>query len=136
MSSTHATEFGPITEPLNALFEDNPFEWWHTGGGCTAIQAMLAGDITVTITDSTDTPQGEEAFITGMRTRIANGGDGRYGYTVGVYDNEGCDLLVMEDCFTVADLPGLVASLLIQAVHARWRFTPPGHSDSEKGAPE
>jgi len=58
--------YGPIADPLNAAFGAGAFEFWHTGGGCTAIQAMLEGDITILITDGTTSLHGEEASITDM----------------------------------------------------------------------
>jgi hypothetical protein len=106
--------YGPIADPLNAAFGAGVFEFWHTGGGCTAIQATLEGDLTVVITDGTTSVRGEEASITDMPTRIANGGDTTYSYCVGVYGDEGCTLLAMDDLPTAAasDLPGVVTCLI------------------------
>lgn len=109
--------YGPIADPLNAAFGAGVFEFWHTGGGCTAIQAMLEGDLTVVITDGTTSLHGEEASITDMPTRIANGGDSAYGYCVGIYGDAGCTLLVMDDLPTAvaSELPGVVTRLIGEA---------------------
>lgn len=127
------SKFGPMIDPLNAVFGPDVFQHWHTGGGCTAIQGFLDHDLSVLITDDPDTQLGEEAFITDMLTREQSGGDGRYGYTVGVYGDEGCELLAMESCYTADELPALVVSLLLQAATHRWRFTPSRHADFTKG---
>jgi hypothetical protein len=109
--------YGPITDPLNAAFGDGAFEFRHTGGGCTAIQSMLDGELTVVITDGTTSLHGEEACITDVPTRLANGGDTAYGYCVGVYGDEDCTLLAMDDLPTVAasELPGVVTRLIDEA---------------------
>jgi len=113
--------YGPITDPLDAAFGDGVFEFWHTGGGCTAIQAMLEGDLTAIITDGTTSVRGEEASITDMPTRITNGGDTTYGYCVGVYGDEGGTLLAMDDLPTAAasELPGIVTRLIDEARTSR-----------------
>lgn len=108
--------YGPITDPLNAVFGENVFQFWHTGGGCTAVQAFLESDITVLITDNPHLDYGEEAEITSMFDRVGGGGDHLYGYCVGVYFDEGCDLKAMDFCATVEELPGLVTQLIAQAI--------------------
>lgn len=115
------SKFGPIIDPLNTVFGDEVFGHWHTGGGCTAIEAHLEGDLTVMITDNPHLPKGEEAYITDMPTRVAGGGDDQYGYCVGVYGDEGCELLSMEFCSNVTTLPVLVTQLLIESVRERLR---------------
>lgn len=111
-----STDFDPIIDPLNAVFGAGVFAHWHTGGGCTAVEAILEGDLTVMITDDPHTEYGEEAEITSMPDRIGGGGDHLYGYCVGVYVDQGCDLKAMDFCATVEELPGLVTKLIIEAV--------------------
>lgn len=111
--------FRGIEERLNPIYGDNVFQHWHTGGGCTAIQGFLEGDITVMITDDPYTERGHEAFITDLYTRHNMGGDHLYGYVVGVYRDEGCYLVTMDRCSTADQLPDLVARLLTEAVRQR-----------------
>jgi hypothetical protein len=117
---TDPEQFTPMLDPLNAIFGENVFQWWHTGGGCTAIQAFLEGDLTVMVTDNPHTDHGEEAYITPMPARISTGdGDASFGYAVGVYTDEGCELKAMDFCGTAEELPLLVTRLLIEAVKPR-----------------
>ena len=110
--------FWPILKPLNAVFGENVFQYWHTGGGCTALQATLEGDLTVMITDNPHVG-GEEACITSMPDRMARGGDAAFGYCVGIYTDEGCELRVMDFCGLAEELPELVTRLIIDAV-GKW----------------
>lgn len=112
-------KFRPVENRLNEIFGDDVFQHWHTGGGCTAVQAFLEGDVTVMITDDPHTPKGHEAFITDLYTRHNEGGDHMYGYCVGVYFDEGCDLKAMGFCPIVDDLPGLVTQLIAEAVRSQ-----------------
>lgn len=116
MSTSH---YGAIVDPLNAVFGDDVFQLWDTGGGCTALQATLKGDLTVMITDDPHTEHGREDQITGMPDRIDSGGDHLYGYCVGVYTDLGCELQAMRFCYTASELLDLVRSLIIAAVSFR-----------------
>lgn len=110
--------YGPMCDPLNAIYGENVFAFWHTGGGCTALVGNLEGDVTVMVTDNPDTDHGEEAFITPLPDRMARGGDAQFGYCVGIYFDEGCDLKAMDFCATVEELPGLVTRLIGEAVRS------------------
>ena len=110
--------YADICNPLNAIWGENVFQFWHTGGGCTAVQATLEGDITVMITDDPFTRHGEEAFITPMPERVTRGGDACFGYCIGIYGDEGSTELGQDLCSTVAQLPGRVASLIGEVVRA------------------
>lgn len=114
MSNTES-KFGAITEPLTAMFGTD-FEYWDTGGGCTAIQAFMEGDITIMVTDSHESPNGEEATITDIPTR-REVGENTVGFLIGVYADEGSTPLAQCDHPTalVADLPELVAAALDEA---------------------
>ena len=47
MSNTDS-KYGELVNPLTERF-GVPFEFWYTGGGCTAIEAFMDGDITVIV---------------------------------------------------------------------------------------
>jgi hypothetical protein len=120
MTTTGDHEYGAMLDPLNAVFGETVFAWWHTGGGCTALVAHLEGDLTVHITDDPSSEYGEEATITPMPTRLELGGDASHGYTVGISTDEGCTPLLDDTCSVAAELPILVTRLLVSSVRERW----------------
>lgn len=105
-------------------------EWWHTGGGCTAIAIQLTDERQVLITDDPDSLCGDEAYINSpteraerlaaKRAETAHGypgvtGDG-HGFLVGWsgWDaTEKCNgVCIHAPDATGDDLPDLVAALL------------------------
>lgn len=54
----------PVRDKLSIVLE-----LWDTGGGCTALQAFLEGDVTVVVTDSPSSRRGQEAHITSATRR-------------------------------------------------------------------
>lgn len=94
-------------------------ELWDTGGGCTALQAFLESDITVVVTDSPYSTNGQEAQITGERERRLLGED-TVGFFVGVYRDEGSTPLITIDTpmAVIDQLPFFVKMALDAAVAA------------------
>lgn len=92
-------------------------ELWDTGGGCTALQAFLEGDVTVCVTDSPSSPNGSECQITGERERRLLGEE-NVGFFIGVYRDEGSTMVTYLDVphGSITDLPRLIKTALDMAV--------------------
>jgi len=112
MTTAVSDDYGPMIEALRDAFGVT-FEHCDTGGGCTALIGEFEGDTAVYITDSAESPQGQEAFISDMANR-ADLGEDTVGYAVGVYRDEHCDQVAYGDypTATVTDLPRIVREQL------------------------
>lgn len=80
-----------------------PFCVYHTGGGCMALQATVENGYLL-ITDAEDT-------LSPMDERIeAQASDVRFGYAVGIYNNDGDTIAYVSDSnvVTADDLTALV----------------------------
>lgn len=91
-------------------------ELWDTGGGCTALQAFLEGDVTIVVTDSPTSERGQEAHITSA-TRRRQLGEKNVGFFVGVYRDEGSVMQVGFDApeARIDELPRLIEDAICMA---------------------
>lgn len=98
----------PVQDKLGIVLE-----LWDTGGGCTALQAFLEGDVTVCVTDSPSSKRGQEAHITSA-TRRRQLGEENVGFYVGVYRDEGNNMIVGFDApgARINELPRLIEDAL------------------------
>lgn len=109
--------YGPMIDTLkNALGVE--FEFWETGGGCTALVGELEGDVTIYITDSTHSDHGRECMITSVPGRQHRSGS--VGFAVGVYRDEHMTNVAYGDYpyAGVDDLPVIVDEQLRKAIAA------------------
>lgn len=109
----------PVQDKLSIVLE-----LWDTGGGCTALQAFLEGDVTVVVTDSPSSKRGQEAHITSA-TRRRQLGEENVGFYVGVYREEGTVMHVGMDApsASIKALPGIIANALDLARNTNASFT-------------
>ena len=113
----------PVQDKLGIVLE-----LWDTGGGCTALQAFLEGDVTVVVTDSPSSPRGQEAHITSA-TRRRELGEKNVGFLVGIYRDEGSTMIVGCDApgARIDELPRLIEDALDLAREKPEGFTAAMH---------
>ena len=110
------SEYDSMIKPVRDIVGVD-LELWDTGGGCTALQAFLEGDVHIIVTDSPYSTEGHEAHITGERERRLLG-ERNVGYSVGVYREEGSTNVLMIDApqAEILDLPFLIKFALDAAI--------------------
>ena len=111
---SYASLYGPMVDVLHNAFGVE-FEFWDTGGGCTALVGELESDVTVYLTDSTESDHGRECMITSVPGRQHR--SGTVGFAVGIYRDEHQTNVAYGDYpeATVEDLPVIIAEQLREA---------------------
>lgn len=120
MAAAFDSLYGPMVDVLDKAFGVT-FQFWDTGGGCTALVGEFEGGVRVMLTDSPNSENGQEAHISDMCRRSCYG-EKTIGYAVGV---------TVEDALaygeysraTVSDLPAIVVDMLHTVAQRNTRKT-------------
>jgi hypothetical protein len=120
--------YGPMLDVLRQAFGVE-FDYWNTGGGCTALVGDFEADTAVYLTDAPGSPNGHECQITDSPTR-QRVGESTVGFAVGVYRDEHRTNVTYAEYPTAATraLPVIVAEQLKAAT-----VSGKGHAPREKG---
>lgn len=107
--------YGPMVDVLREAFGVE-FEFWDTGGGCTALIGEFESGVSVLLTDAPRAPHGDEATITDCPTR-RRFGESTVGFAVGVYRDERSTQVAYGEYPTAVTthLPVIVTEQLIRA---------------------
>ena len=111
-----ASLYGPMVDVLHKAFGVT-FEFWDTGGGCTALVGEFEADVTVYLTDAPSSRLGRECQISDLPLRNVLG-EANVGFAVGVYRDEHQTSVAYREYphATTLMLPVIVAEQLAAAV--------------------
>lgn len=111
--------YGAMVDVLEERFGVT-FEFWDTGGGCTALVGEFEADTTVYITDAPASRLGRECQISDRALRTVLG-ESNVGFAVGVYRDERSTQIAYGEypTATTRHLPTIVAEQLTTATEQR-----------------